>query len=142
MSELGKTEIARLLPHGSSMCLIDEVISFDENKILCKTFSQINPKNPLAVDGRLPLMAYLEYAAQAAGLHLGLSQNKSRSNAPTAGYVGTLKNIQFTSFDPITEELYISANVLIKEDKNAIYHFVIKASTSVIVEGRISLSHN
>jgi len=142
MSELGKTEIALLLPHGSSMRLIDSVIRFDENKILCKTFSHTNPKNPLAVDGRLPLMAYLEYAAQAAGLHLGLAQNKNKSNAPTVGYVGTLKDIRFTFFDPITEELYITADILIKEEKNAIYHFVIKTSTRMIVEGRISLSHN
>jgi len=51
-----------------------------------------------------------------------------------------LKDIEFYFFDAVSDELAISADVLIREDKNAIYHVAITTSLYSVAQGRISLS--
>ena len=68
-----RDDIATLIPHSGSMCLLDGVLSWDENTILCRTASHRLPDNPLRSNGRLAGVCGVEYAAQAMALHGGLT---------------------------------------------------------------------
>src|SRR6185436_4156135 len=61
--------IARLVPQAGAMCLLDEIVSFDERAIVCRASSHRSPGNPLRCDGRLSAFAGIEYGAQAMAVH-------------------------------------------------------------------------
>ena len=45
--------IAAHIPHQGSMCLLDEVLSWDLQRISCRSISHRAPDNPLRAHGRL-----------------------------------------------------------------------------------------
>ena len=61
--------IDALVPQQGAMCLLDEVVSFDDRSVVCRTSSHLAPGNPLRCDGRLPAIAGIEYGAQAMAVH-------------------------------------------------------------------------
>ena len=69
MTLLDHAAIAARVPHAGAMCLLDSVVSWDEQHIECRAASHASPTHPLAQDGRLPATAAIEYAAQAMALH-------------------------------------------------------------------------
>jgi predicted hotdog family 3-hydroxylacyl-ACP dehydratase len=139
MSVLSRSDIARCLPHGAGMQLIDQVIRYDDKEILCLTQSHRRRDHPLSVEEQLPLTAMIEYAAQAAGLHFALSRSSDVA-APVAGYIGALKGVHFYPEVGVGDELAIVATPLVREQKMAIYHFVISTDDRRLAEGRISLA--
>lgn len=69
---LGRDELASLVPHGGSMCLLDAVRYWDDGRIECLAHNQADVANPLRADGRLHAVNAVEYAAQAMAVHGGL----------------------------------------------------------------------
>src|SRR5881398_1435622 len=69
---IDKAEIRRLIPHAGTMCLLDSVLGWDDESIVCTTNTHRDEANPLRRDGRLSALHALEYAAQAAAIHGGL----------------------------------------------------------------------
>ena len=67
-----KTDIEAIIPHAGDMCLLEQVISFSNEEIICRTQSHLNADNPLKTNGRLSKMHLIEYGAQAIALHVGL----------------------------------------------------------------------
>ena len=66
---LGRDEIRRLIPHGGTMCLLEEVLAWDAGAITCRSASHVAPDNPLARDGRVGALGGLEYCLQAMAVH-------------------------------------------------------------------------
>ena len=50
---IDRATIAHLIPHAGSMCLLDEVLSWDEDTISCRSMQHRGPDNPLRQGGRL-----------------------------------------------------------------------------------------
>ena len=67
-----KPDIRALVPHQGPMCLLDEVMHYDERAIACRATSHQSAGNPLRHEGRLPALAGIEYAAQALAAHCAL----------------------------------------------------------------------
>ena len=63
------TSIETLLPHAGRMRLIDRVVSYDEQSIICESSSHRAPDHPLAEAGVLSIICGLEYGAQAMAIH-------------------------------------------------------------------------
>lgn len=59
--------VASLVPHAGPMCLIDQVLDWDEHRIRCE--ATVSEVHPLKVGARLPATALIEYAAQAMAAH-------------------------------------------------------------------------
>ena len=54
------------------MCLLDEVVQWDERSIVCISNTHRDPANPLRRQGRLSAVHAFEYGAQTAAVHGGL----------------------------------------------------------------------
>ena len=82
----------------------------------------------------------LEYAAQAMGIHVGLTTDISEHNA-SVGYVGAVRDVQIGSrtFQQFTEDLIIEANLLLEQHMSFMYAFSIKAQETILLQGRASI---
>jgi len=139
---LERKDLLELLPHGPSMCLIDKVTSWGREQLHCETNSHTDIDNPLYLDNYLPVSALLEYAAQAAGIHLALSQSMEQEEGavPEVGYVSAVKNVTFTAENLQASPLRISANNLIRQQGSAIYEVSIETELGLCFQGRINLT--
>lgn len=140
MPHLTKEELVSLLPHAGDMCLIDRVEEWDGSSIQCHTRSHHNPANPLRHETRLDVVAGLEYAAQAMGLHVGLCHQAPLGNG-IVGYVGSLRDVVFgvIRLDECRSELTIDAIRLFEDEQSFMYQFIISSEGKVAMAGRASI---
>lgn len=86
------------------------------------------------------MLSGLEYAAQAMGVHVGLTQNISEHNA-SIGYLGAVRNLQIgcSTFQQFREDLTIEARLLLEQNRSFIYDFSMKARDAILLQGRASI---
>ena len=133
-----KAEIRTLIPHSDLMCLLDDVMRWDDRSIVCFTNTHRDPANPLRRAGQLSAVHAFEYGAQAAAVHGGL---RARSGGTTAapGYLAALRDgrLNVTRLDQIHLSLRVCATRLFGDRANTVYEFLISAASVLIAEGRI-----
>jgi predicted hotdog family 3-hydroxylacyl-ACP dehydratase len=130
--------IENLVPHRGAMCLLEEVLSWDENAIACRAVSHRDPANPLRRQGRLAAVIGVEYAAQAVAVHGGLS---SSSSNPKNGYLAALRDVvcSVARLDTEREDLVVSATRLAAESGRLLYDFRVEAGGRELLRGRLSV---
>ena len=69
---LGRADIEALVPHKHAMCLWDEVLDWDAQRIVLRTAGHRDAAHPLRSDGQLRALHLCEYGAQAMAVHGGL----------------------------------------------------------------------
>src|SRR5437764_15338661 len=79
---INKAEIRTLIPHAGSMCLLDNVLDWNNESIVCVTNTHRDEANPLRRNGRLSALHAFEYGAQAAAIHCGLRARAAGATAP------------------------------------------------------------
>jgi predicted hotdog family 3-hydroxylacyl-ACP dehydratase len=133
-----KAEIRTLIPHSDLMCLLDDVMQWDDRSIVCITNTHRDPANPLRRGGCLSALHAFEYGAQAAAVHGGL---RARSVGTTAapGYLAALRDGQLRAerLDQIHLPLRIWATRLFGDRANTVYECLISAANVLVAEGRI-----
>ena len=133
-----KAEIRTLIPHSGLMCLLDDVMQWDDRSIVCITNTHRDPANPLRRAGRLSAVHAFEYGAQAAAVHGGL---RARSVGATLapGYLAALRDgrLQAARLDQIHLPLRICATRLFGDRANTVYECLISAANVLVAEGRI-----
>jgi len=136
---LGRSEIAAMIPHAGTMCLLDAVISYDETKIRCTASSHRDPANPLAREGVLPAQAGLEYGAQAMAIHGRLTG--AVGARPRTGYIVGVRSMSWSRerLDDLTDDLLIEAEKLAGEGSGVIYSFSVAAGGVSLVSGRATV---
>lgn len=136
---IGKVEIEQMIPHGGQMCLLDEVIMWNQHKVICATMSHRRPSNPLMINGQLGGMMLVEYGAQAAAVHVALLQQGSRGGQPA--YLGAIKQLAlFTDYiDKVEGSLIVEADCLWHNMDGAIYSIQVKSADQPLIAVRISL---
>ena len=136
-----RRNIEELLPHGPGMVLLDRVLSRDGGSILCAADSHCLPDNPLRRNGRLPAMAAIEYAAQAAALHAALGgQRPAGAGAVLGGVKAVTARLQY--LDEIDGTLSVRATLLLAQDNGAVYSFEVgPQSGAAVVEGRFTVMY-
>jgi predicted hotdog family 3-hydroxylacyl-ACP dehydratase len=78
---LDRERILGLIRHQGAMCLLDRVIDWSAQRIVCVAHSHLDPMNPLCRRGRLSTISGLEYGLQAAAIHgalLGAVKQRGR----------------------------------------------------------------
>lgn len=129
---LNQQLIRELIPHAGDMCLLDAVLSADENSIECSSTSQLAVDNPLRKQGKLSALCGIEYAAQAMAIHGGLTaQTLNVANEPKHGYIVALSAID-TFVDTLEsyECLYVYCERLMATPGGSKYNFKISAHRS------------
>jgi predicted hotdog family 3-hydroxylacyl-ACP dehydratase len=135
-----KAEIRTLIPHSGLMCLLDEVLQWDNRSIACASNTHRDPANPLRRQGRLFAVHAFEYGAQAAAVHGGLRARAAGTIAPP-GYLAALRDgrLHVTRLDYIHLPLRVCATRLYGEDANTVYEFVVSAASALVAEGRVTI---
>ena len=138
---LDKEHIRKLLPHGGSMCLIDEVREWNKHSIECRTSTHRDPENPLRHQGVLPIHAAIEYGAQAAGIHGGLAD---RGGVARRGYLAVLSSVEWRNvrLDVLPAPLVISAERQVTSGIGTMYRFQVVApgETEPVAQGQIVIA--
>ena len=137
--QLSREQLYAFLPHTGTMCLIDEVTSYNSEIILCRTHSHRSPENPLVSQGSLSSIHAIEYAAQAIGIHGALSINSQ--DKPKGGYLVSVRNVRMFQdyLHTLEKPLTIEATKAMASDALWIYTFKISAGDLLIAEGRATI---
>jgi predicted hotdog family 3-hydroxylacyl-ACP dehydratase len=137
---INKAEIRTLIPHSDLMCLLDEVVEWNDRSIACVTSTHRDPANPLRRLGGLSAVHAFEYGAQAAAIHGGLRARLAGTIAPP-GYLAALRGgrLYVTRLDYIHLPLRISATRLYGEGANTVYEFILSAAAVLVAEGRVTI---
>ena len=139
---LKSLDIASLIPHQRAMCLLEDVVSWDETRIVCRTSGHRHPSNPLRVATGLLAASGIEYAAQAVAVHGGLvASSKPGFQAPSNGYLANAKDVTWSveRLDDIQADLIVEAEQLISEGGRSIYSFNLLAEGRSLMQGRVAV---
>src|SRR4026209_2498597 len=135
-----KAEIRTLIPHSDLMCLLDDVVDWNDRSIACVSNTHRDPANPLRRLGHLSAVHAFEYGAQAAAIHAALRARAAGASAPP-GYLAALRGgrLHITRLDYIHVPLRISATRLYGEGANTVYEFILSAAAVLVAEGRVTI---
>ena len=133
--------IAAHIPHQGSMCLLDQVLSWDAERIVCGSGTHRAVDNPLRAHGRLGSACAIEYAAQAIAVHGALLNTTVGTDAVGPGLLASARAVELlvTRLDDLTSDLRVSAQRLHSNTHGALYSFAIHADRALLAHGRASV---
>jgi predicted hotdog family 3-hydroxylacyl-ACP dehydratase len=131
--------IAAHIPHHGAMCLLDSVIEWDAQHIVCMADSHRRADHPLRSRGRLSAVVAIEYAAQAMATHGAVLAH--RDAAPGAGFLTAVRSVRFgvDRLDTLDTALRCEATRLSGDARNILYVFEVSAGTRSIASGRATV---
>jgi predicted hotdog family 3-hydroxylacyl-ACP dehydratase len=136
---LTRRDILGLIPHQDAMCLLDEVVSWTDTTITCRSQSHLAPTNPLRRDGELHAVGGIEYGLQAAALHGALVANRPQP----AGYLAALRSVEIMVQrldDANLGTLLVTAELELRQPSGLIYGFALhSAAGASLVSGRATI---
>lgn len=134
--------IAAHIPHQGSMCLLDEVLSWDLQRIACRSISHRALDNPLRAHGRLGAACAIEYAAQTVAVHGALLQSPPATGSGF-GMLTSARRVEFAveRLDDLAHDLLVSAQRLHSDAVSALYSFTLQDGERLLAQGRLSLLH-
>jgi len=136
---LDRDAIARLVPHGGAMCLLDRALAWDAETIACEADRHRDPANPLRRGGHLPAICGVEYALQAMALHGALL---AEGAAQPAGYLSSLRDVSLGAaarLDTVAGPLGIRARALAAEAGGFIYRFEVEGEGRTLLAGQAAI---
>jgi predicted hotdog family 3-hydroxylacyl-ACP dehydratase len=138
-----REQILRMIPHSGSMCLLDEVLSWDEASLRCLSRRYRGKDNPMRrANGELGTACGIEIAGQAAAVHGRLLAEPE--GEPARGYLVSLRDVQLRSgcLDAIHGDLVVDAVRLAGDANSAIYHFALAVHGIELASGRFTVLLN
>ena len=129
------------------MCLLDEVLEWDAERIRCRSLTHRAADNPLRAHGRLGGACGIEYAAQAMAVHGALlagaagPQSAQAPDRPAAGYLVGLRGVRLhvLRLDDVPGELVCSAVRMAGDGGGALYDFDVRSDAVILVSGRATV---
>jgi len=136
---VGREWIEAHIPHQGAMCLLDEVLEWDAERIVCRASSHRDPANPLRVGGRLPAACGIEYGAQAMAVHGALLAADGAPLAP--GILASVRGVELLAerLDAEPGPLRVAAERLSGEDDHILYAFSVAGDAGELVRGRAAV---
>lgn len=134
-----RTEILSLIPHAGEMCLLDELLSWDEENITCRSNRFTTAANPLRrTNDMLGTATAIEAAAQAMALHARLTA--PQQGAPCPGLLAALRDVHLTTATlSSTGPLTLHATRLVGDDTGASYGFTVRDNHTIHLTGRATV---
>jgi len=149
-SQLDAAELSAYIPHSGPMVLLDRVVRWDSNSILCTTGSHRNPNNPLRVGGHLSSTQTIEYTAQAVSLHSALKtittltplEGISELKGIETAYLAVIRDFELVevNLEEFKDELLeVSAHIYLTGPRMLQYNVMSRIGALVVSKGLISL---
>src|SRR5687768_9989817 len=135
---MAHADIASLIPHQGDMCLLEEVIEWNDARIVLATTTHQRADNPLRVDGKIRAVHLCEYGAQAMAVHGALKAAPER--APP-GMLVSLRSVTFARayIHDLAGSLRIEAVCLQASEASQQYSFEITHAGTTIAAGRAAV---
>lgn len=137
---LSHAEIAALVPHAGTMCLLDSVVAWDADHIECLASSHTAAHNPLRTESGLLATAAIEYAAQAMAVHGGLlARSAGRRAAP--GFLASARSVQLQRLrlDDLPGVLRVTARREAGNAQQILYAFSVSHDGAAVADGRCAV---
>jgi predicted hotdog family 3-hydroxylacyl-ACP dehydratase len=142
-ASLGRDWIEAHIPHQGSMCLLDEVLSWDAEHIRCRTASHRLVDHPMRKHGHLGIACGIEYVAQAMAVHGAIGAEKSAGAATKAavGFLAGLRDVRMHAarLDDIESDLVCEVRRVAGDAATAIYLFSLDAAQRPLLNGRATV---
>jgi len=133
--------IASHIPHRGRMCLLDEIIEWDERSIRCRSGGHRAADHPLRAHGRLGVACGVEIAAQAMAAHSALIAPTREGKAPAAGLLASVRGVRMhlSRLDQLPGDILCDALQIAGDAGTALYEFVLHAAGERVMSGRASV---
>ncbi|HEU4663567.1 MAG TPA: phosphotransferase [Dokdonella sp.] len=133
-------EWRRLIPHAGAMCLLDELVAWDDASIHLRATSHRRPDHPLRSDGVLRALHLCEYGAQAMAVHGGLLA-RAAGGIAAPGYLVSLRAVEFAveRIDDLAHALDVHAERLLGGDDGWQYAFRVAHAGEPLAHGRAAV---
>src|SRR5690606_34942785 len=130
------------IPHKYDMCLLEQVVEWDAQKLRARAISHRGQSNPLRSHDRLGAVCGVEYAAQAMAVHGALLA--SDQDAPKAGFLASIRNTELhvARLDDIASDLLIEVERFSGDANNILYDFSVRTQDRVLLTGRAAVVMN
>ncbi len=137
---LSREELCRCIPHAGSMCLLNEVLRWDEERIFARATNHNDAANPLRHGNHLPALCAIEYAAQAMAVH-GALMTQGSGGAPRIGFIGSVRDVRLhvEHLDGILAPLEIEAVKQLADDNHSLYELRVSAGGQELMTGRAAV---
>ncbi len=137
---LDAAQIAALIPHHGSMCLLEAVIAHDAQSIHCRASSHRLLTNPLRENGVLHAVCGVEYAAQAMAVHGALLSGQSNAT-PRGGRLASVRQVELSTdrLDTIVQALDIKAVLIMGDHQSMVYEFTVSTPDSRLLAGKATV---
>jgi predicted hotdog family 3-hydroxylacyl-ACP dehydratase len=139
LATLERAGIAARIPHSGPMCLLQRLLSWSTDDIVCEAVNQADLDHPLRLAGTLSAACALEYAGQAMALHGALC---GAGHGARPGFLASARGLHLhvPRLDDVTGALRIRAQRLAGDTAQAMYSFALHdASGQLLVDGRTTV---
>jgi predicted hotdog family 3-hydroxylacyl-ACP dehydratase len=128
------------IPHSGRMCLLDEVLDWETDRIRCASSGQRAADHPLRAHGRLGIACGIEIAAQTMAVHGALSAGDS-SSRPRAGLLAGVRSVRMYAarLDEAQTDVICQATRLAGDEGTALYEFELSSAGSTLMRGRATV---
>jgi len=137
---LDRAWIERHIPHQGRMCLIDEVVDWSADRIVCSSGGHRAADHPLRAHGRLGIACGIELAAQAMAVH-GALLAEGAADRPRAGLLASIRGVRMWALrlDDVESDLLCQAVRIMGDQSTALYEFELRSSASRLISGRAAV---
>ena len=121
------------------MCLLDRVLAWDAQRIVCSATSHRDADNPLRQFDRLGAACGIEYAAQAMAVHGALAAPQDAP--PRPGMLVSVRAVQLhaSRIDDLVADLAVNVERISGDASMLLYQFSVRAAGRLLLEGRASV---
>jgi predicted hotdog family 3-hydroxylacyl-ACP dehydratase len=148
-AKMDRAWIEAHIPHQGSMCLLEEVVSWDSRHLRCRTGSHRSAANPLSSHGRLGIACGIEYVVQAMAVHGAIAgaapaaaAHAGNSSAKAeVGFLAGLRDVRMHAawLDDIDSDLICEVRHIAGDASTALYSFNLSADQRCLLEGRATV---
>jgi len=137
---IGRSDIEALVPHKHAMCLWDEVLAWDAQRIHLRASNHRDAAHPLRSEGRLRALHLCEYGAQAMAVHGGLLAQADGGVAPP-GMLVALRDVRLhvARIDDLPQAIECEAQLLAAGEASQQYAFSITHGATPLARGRATV---
>jgi predicted hotdog family 3-hydroxylacyl-ACP dehydratase len=132
------------IPHQGSMCLLDEVLTWNAVRVQCRSSTHRDITNPLRSRDRLAAVCGIEYAAQAMAVHGALIASRittSPKSTAVGGYLASVRSVTLFAnrLDDVEGDLVATAELVTGDDRTVLYDFSVSGGGRVLLAGRATI---
>ena len=145
MTTVDRLDIAPLVPHAGSMCLLDDVVSWNAQSIHAAGHRYKEAASHPLSDGRVLHAIHLaEYGAQAMAIHGALLARERGDAAVRSGRLVSLRDVVLTDeyVDFSLGHLDVHAICLYADLGGSQYTFRIEQAARLCASGRAAVMHS